>query len=63
MDCPFCLEPIEEGDGVADTQYGEARTDADDEFVGEIDYGSVAETGHVKCYERAIELFQEKGGA
>lgn len=63
MDCPLCLEAIEEGDEVADTQYGEAETDEDGEFVGDVLYGSVIETSHVKCYKKAIELFQEKGGA
>lgn len=62
MDCAFCVEPIEERDEVADTQFGEAETDKDGEFFGEVLYSSSIETSHRECYEKALDLFQRKGG-
>jgi len=63
MNCLFCDQPIAEGDEVADIQMGEAETNSDNEFVGEIIYTDQIETGHLACYEKAVDQFQRKGGA
>lgn len=63
MNCLFCDQPIEEGDEVADVQFGEAETNADEVFIGEISYSSQVETVHLHCYEKARDQFQRKGGA
>ena len=63
LSCVFCNQSIEEGDEVADVQFGEAETNTSNEFVGEIVYSSQIETSHLDCYVKALDLFQEKGGA
>jgi len=60
MDCLFCGEEIEDGDEIADAQHGEAVIrEGEEEWRGQVKYGSVIKTVHADCFEKAQDNFNE----
>lgn len=52
MICLLCEEEIEDGDEIVDGQTGEAIVrDEEDEWTGEMEYGSGFYTSHEECFQ------------